>query len=102
MWEECHGTKKLMKVEAEELAESLTSEKVACLVCPLTKSSPKRVHRELDKLSTMSNSSTHSHQFSQCPFNGVLAVFARYVGCNKGGLFHDMFSFCFNYVFSCY
>jgi hypothetical protein len=59
MWEECQVTKKLMKVEAEELAESLTSEKVACLVCPLTKSSPKRVHRELVNLSTIFYGSTH-------------------------------------------
>lgn len=30
----------------------------ACLVCPLTKSSPKRLHTELVELSTMSDGST--------------------------------------------
>jgi hypothetical protein len=58
MEEECHVAMKSVKAPAEALGWSLTLGREACLVFPMTKSSPKRVLRGLVKLSTISYCST--------------------------------------------
>ena len=52
-----------MKVPVEALDEASPWEEVTCLNLPLTKSSPKCVHRELIELSTMSYGSTRRHEY---------------------------------------